>query len=125
MEEVKVNKHGVNELIKAHLLSDKEMKEIGFTDYSKDTWYFSRYYRPDNKSNFEVSFSVGINKSDPLDLTIDLLDEDFCQPYDYQSMLDKNPTFKYALKVQAFVEEWMKYLQDKGVLIGHVVGEYI
>ena len=61
------------------------------------------------------------------DIRIDVLDEDFCQPYDYdyQSMLHKNPTFEPALIVYEQVEELMEYLQSKGVLSGHVKGEYI
>lgn len=125
MEEVKLNSHGVNKLIKAHLLSEKEMREIGFSDFCKDTWYFYRYFKPIKKIDFEVGFSVSINKKDPLDLRIDVLDEDYCQPYDYQSMLENNPTFAPALKVQKFVEECMAYLRNKGVLSGHIEGEYI
>lgn len=39
--------------------------------------------------------------------------------------LDRNPTFEPALIVRQQVEEWMKYLQENGVLSGHVKGEYI
>ena len=37
---VEVNSNGVNKLIKYNILSDEEMGDIGFTDYSKDNWYF-------------------------------------------------------------------------------------
>ena len=40
-------------------------------------------------------------------------------------MLRKNPTFKPALIVLDQVEEHMKYLKSKGVLSGHIKGEYI
>lgn len=33
---VELNSHGVNKLIKATILSDEKMREIGFTDYAKD-----------------------------------------------------------------------------------------
>ena len=124
---VELNSHGVNKLIKATILSDEKMREIGFTDYSKDNWYFCRIIKfPKEKRyrGFEISFSVTIPK-DNSDIQIDVLDEDFLQPYDYQYMLDKNPTFKPCLIVKEQVEEWMKYLQDSGVLSGHVYGEYI
>ena len=39
---VEVNSNGVNKLIKYNILSDEEMRDIGFTDYSKDNWYFCR-----------------------------------------------------------------------------------
>ena len=124
---VEVNSHGVNKLIKATILSDEKMKEIGFTDYAKDTWYFCRLIKFPNEKRyrgFEISFNVSIPK-DNSDIIIDVLDEDFCQPYDYQRILSKNPTHPCASIVKEQVEEWMKYLQDSGVLSGHVYGEYI
>ena len=126
-EKVEVNNNCVNAKIKAHILSEKEMKEIGFTDYSKTTWFFCRsitFPREPRYKGFDISFSVSIPK-DCSDISIDVLDEDFCQPYDYQSMLHKNPTFEPALIVYEQVEELMEYLQSKGVLSGHVKGEYI
>ena len=126
-EKVEVNNNCVNAKIKAHILSEKEMKEIGFTDYSKTTWFFCRsikFPKEVRYRNFDISFSLSIPK-DGSDIRIDVLDEDFCQPYDYQSMLHKNPTFEPALIILDQVEEHMKYLQSKGVLSGHIKGEYI
>lgn len=124
---VEVNSNGVNQLIKATILSDKEMKKIGFTDYSKDYWYFSMpIIFPNTKRyhGFNISFSISIPKDDS-DIRIDVLDDNFCQPYDYQYMLNKNPTFEPCLIVKEQVEKWMKYLQDNRVISGHVYGEYI
>ena len=126
-EEVKVNSNGVNSKIKAHILSDEEMKAIGFTNYYEPTWYFCRSIKfPKTKryKGFDISFSVSIPKNGS-DIRIDVLDEDFCQPYDYQYMLNKDPKFKPALITFEQVEEYMEYLQSKGVLSGHVKGEYI
>ena len=125
-EKVEVNSNCVNTKIKAHILSEKEMREIGFTDYNKE-WHFRRsikFPRKPRYNGFDISFNVLIPK-DGSDIRIDVLDEDFCQPYDYQSMLHKNPTFEPALIVYEQVEELMEYLQSKGVLSGHVKGEYI
>ena len=130
MEEVQVNSHGVNAKIKAHILSDDEMRRIGFTDYAKDAWHFCRTVMEEKSKSrygsydFEVSFGVNIPK-DGSDIRIDVLDEAFLQPYDYQYMLEMDPTFGVALKVKEQVEKWMKYLQDNGVLEGHEYGEYI
>ena len=127
MEDLELNNNGVNSKIKATILPEKEMREIGFTDYAKDTWYFWRRIRFPNTNRyrgFEISFSVSIPK-DGSDIYIDVLDEDFCQPYDYQKMLENNPEFEPCVIVKEQVEEWMSYLQDKGVLSGHVDGEYI
>lgn len=126
-EEVEINSNYVNAKIKAHILSDEKMKEIGFTDYSKTTWFFCRsikFPKEVRYKGFDISFNVSIPK-DGSDIRIDVLDEDFCQPYDYQAMLHKNPTFEPALIVYEQVEEHMEYLQSKSVLSGHVKGEYI
>lgn len=136
MNKIEVNSHGVNKLIKATILSDKKMKKIGFqknyyegTDYERYSpyWLFSRkieFPKEKRYKNFDIDFTIKIPK-DGSDIYIDILDMDFCQPYDYQFMLDKNPDFEPCLIVKEQVEKWMKYLQDYGVLSGHVYGEYI
>lgn len=124
---VELNKHGVNANIKATILSDEEMLKIGFFNY-QDTWCFLRNYveksRVSSQYDWVVSFNVTIPK-DGSDISIDVLDEAFLQPYDYQAMLEEDPKFKYALIIQKFVEKHMKDLQDAGVLSGHKYGEYI
>jgi hypothetical protein len=128
MEDIKLNKHGVNAKINATILPDKDMRKIGFTDYCKDTWYFCRMIKFPNirrYKGFEVSFNVSIKKSNSNDLQIDILDEAWCQPYDYQTMLERDKSFEPCLVVKEQVEEWMKYLQDNGVLSGHEHGKYI
>jgi len=119
MEEVKVNQYGTNSKIKARILDDETMRKIGFTDYVKDEWYFMKML------DSEISFNVSIKKNDPDNVRIDILDENFGQPYDYQMILEDNPNFEFALKIKDEVERWMSYLQEQGVLSGHVYGEYI
>lgn len=122
---VKVNSNGVNEKIKANILTDSQMEKIGFTNYNKPHWYYSRCVKfPKKYKDFDISFSLTIPK-DGSDISIDILDEDFCQPYDYQYMLDKDPCFESCIIVRDFVEEQMEYLKDAGILTGHIKGEYI
>lgn len=129
-EKVELNSHGVNAKIKAHILDDVKMREIGFTDYAKDRWYFCRGidFKDAKKKrglkNIDISFSVTIPK-DGSDIRIDVLDEWFCQPYDYQYILKKDPGHKIANIVKEQVEYWMEKLQEEGVLEGHIKGEYI
>lgn len=90
-------------------------------------WYFCRMLRFPKKKlyrDFEISFSVTIPKNSD-DIRIDVLDEAFCQPYDYQRILYDHPNHETALIVQNEIEKWMDYLQKKGALSGHVRGEYI
>lgn len=126
---IECNSHGTNKKIKATILSDEEMREIGFTDCNPKSWYFCKsinFPKEKRYENFNITFNVTIPK-DGSDIAIDILDEHFCQPYDYQRMrtLCNNPQNEIALIVQIQVEEWMSYLQEKGVLTGHRYGEYI
>ena len=131
-DNIETNSHSVNKKIKANMLSDEEMRKIGFTDLCKDRWYFCRMIKfPNTKryKGFEVSFSITIPK-DGSDIRIDVLDEAFCQPYDYQSMIIKNRerntrVSETCMIVFEQVESLMKYLEDSGVITGHVYGEYI
>lgn len=134
--DVELNSNGVNKSIKYNILSDERMKEIGFNknyyegtdheEYSPYWWFSRRIMFPKEKvfGNIEIDFDVKIPK-DGSDIDIMVLDMYFCQPYDYQYILDKNPKHKCANIVKEQVEMWMKYLQDNGVLSGHVYGEYI
>lgn len=132
MDEVKLNKNNVNAKIKGHILSDEEMRAAGFhknyyegTDHEQESpyWYFYRTLKSDGKFT-DIEFSVNIPK-DGSDIRIDVLDMNFCQPYDYQYILDRNPKHKFALDIRDRVEELMEYLQKRGILSGHVRGEYI
>lgn len=127
MKEIKLNLHGVNAAIQGHIVSEERMRELGFTDYAKDRWYFSKKIQfPKNKNwkYIDITFNVTIPK-DGSDIAIDVLDENFLQPYDYQHILNDNPNHPCAKIVSEQVEKWMEYLQDNGVLSGHIRGQYI
>ena len=108
--------------IKATILSDKEMRDIGFTNHAEDRWYFCRRIKFPNTKQYrglDITFNLTIPK-DGSDIQIDILDEDFLQPYDYQYILENNPKCEPCLIVKEQVEEWIKYLQNSGVLSGHI-----
>ena len=113
-----LNSNGTNAAIKAHILSDEKMREIGFTDHMPKNWYYCKTIARD------ITFNITIPK-DGSDIEIITLDENFCQPYDYQYMLKNNPHFQFALQVKERVEQIMSYLQSVGVLSGHEYGDYI
>lgn len=121
--EAKVNSHGTNAAIKAHILSDDEMHTIGFSDRNPERWYYCRMV-PSLGKGIEISFNVAIPKNGS-DIAIDVLDEYFLQPYDWQYILERNPNLECPLRVRDFVEKEMKKLQDAGVLSGHKYGDYI
>lgn len=122
--EIQTNSHGTNLAIKFCILSDSEMRKIGFTDNNSDRWYYWKFKIFPH--NLEISFDVTILK-DGSDMWINVLDEDFLQPYDYQKMMDKTKRENCELPylVNDWVESQMKYLQNTGVLNGHIKGEYI
>ena len=52
------NTNGINKVITYAILKEEKMRKIGFTDYHKDYWYFSkRIQLPKEKQykNFEIS----------------------------------------------------------------------
>ena len=85
---------------------------------AKDRWYFSR--RVGDK-DCDISFNVTINKKTKA-IEIDVLDELFLQPYDYQMYIGTIPV---ANHVYDDVQKWMKYLMDNGVIYGYTLGDYI
>ena len=115
---VEVNSNGTNKNIKAHILPDEEMREIGFTDRRETHWYFCKGL------DDGFSFNVTIPK-DGSDIEISTLDEMFGQYYDFQSILEENPNFEFALKIKEKTERWMEYLINNGVLSGWNRGDYI
>lgn len=133
---VDVNSNYVNKAITYNILSDAKMKEIGFNKnyyedqpnekYSPYWWFNRRIEFPKEKrwKHVDIDFTVKIPK-DNSDIDIMVIDMDFCQPYDYQQLLSTNPNNECACIVKEQVEKWMQYLQDNGVLSGHVYGEYI
>lgn len=131
MKKLTVNGFGVNTAIQFN--PDVElMKKARFTFHEKtdNSEAYWSYYRCFRYISLEVGFSVHwyvepnkFHKNDQLDIAV--LDEDFCQPYDYQFILDNHPDNKYAQAVKEFVEKEMDKLQKLGLISGHVKGEYI
>ena len=116
---VKLNKNGVNAAIKAHILSDEQMREAGFNNNRNEGWYYCKSLGND------ITFNVFI-PLDGSDISIDVLDENFLQPYDYQMILEtkENPP-QFAFDIAEKAEREMEWLQTFGILSGHVKGEYI
>ena len=135
-ENISTNKNCVNSKIKANILDDKEMKDLGFngkyyegTKNEEDApyWYLIKgIVFPKNLKykNIDISFNINIPKNGD-DIRIDVLDEDFCQPYDYQRILNRDNQQEIALIVFHQVEMWMDYFQRNNILSGHIYGEYI
>lgn len=107
--------------MKVHLLSDSKMRELGFTDHIEDHWYLCKRVskRPD------ITFNITIPKDNPDSFKIDVLDEAFLQPYDYQYFMEIGKKSDQILEVYNNVNGLMLWLQDKGVISGYKIGDYI
>lgn len=117
-----VNERGINKKIKVNIFDDKKMRELGFSDRREGYWNFMREVAVD------ITFGLSINKMDPNDFNINVLDDNFCQPYDYQSYLSKETYHgpsQFAINVYNNVEKIMECLTECGIVSGHVKGEYI
>lgn len=135
-DKVETNSNCVNKKIKANILEKKDMNKVGFTGaYYEGTkneedapyWNFMRgivFPNTPRYNGFDVTFSIKIPK-DGSDIDIYVLDEDFCQPYDYQRMLQNKQPNEAAKIVFTQVEMWMEYLRYNKIVEGHVFGEYI
>lgn len=125
MSEVKVNRHGVNTSISYHILDDSIMEANGFSKMNFTTvgevWSMSK------KLVGDISLWIYFpsDRIDQNELEIITIDDTFGQPYDYQSILEHNPSFEYALKVKDLTENYMTKLTEAGILSGHNYGDYI
>ncbi len=114
---MELTKHGNNANIKINVLHEEEMRTLGFTDYREGYWYFCKILYKD------ISFNISVNKKDPTDWYIDVLLDDFCQPYDYQYLITRNVPL--AFEIRDKVEEIMRWLTDQGIVEEWKPGDYI
>ena len=109
---------GLNMAITGNILPEAEMRALGFTDHSDKHWYYVQRIERD------ITFNLSLPK-DGGRLSIDVLDEDFGQPYDYQAILKRSPKLEFANSVKAQVESLMRHFNDKGIISGYETGMYI
>lgn len=118
--DVPINKSGQNENIKVNPnLKEKTLLDFGFARTSVSEYYMMSKLTSDISFNIEIDIETN-------DISIEVLDEDFLQPYDYQIML-KNPNYvpKIAKIVHHKVQEIMKKLVDYGIIEGYKENDYI
>ena len=87
--------------MKANILTDDQMRDIGFTDYFKSEWYFCK----EICEKYPVTINFSINKTTK-NCRISILDENFLQPYPYEK--DK--------EIYDNAQKWVDYLIDKCIL---------
>ena len=77
------------------VLPDDKMREIGFTDFVKTRWYYCVML------DKNVSFNLSIEKKNPLCFRIEVLDENFLQPYNYEYILDSRGEALYFKRIKS------------------------
>ena len=118
MKEVKLNRFGTNEAIKAHIVPDMEKYGFRYVE-GPDCWYMFKTLVD------EITFNITIYCGEDNAVNIRILDECLGQPYGYQFQLKLKPKHPYALMIQKLVEDEMEVLKQAGILEGHERGEYI
>ena len=117
-KDVPLDERGQNANIKFHVLNENTMKSYGF-GYTYERWVFN--------IGLTDTISINISISDEGEGLIDILDDDFLQPYDFQNviinMADKAPSV--AKTVQKKVYEIMNNFIYAGIISGWNVGDYI
>ena len=115
---VEINEHGNNAAIKVHILDDATMKLNGFKwVHTRKEWYFCQ------RVHVDITFNMSIKSED--DWQIDILDECFLQPYDYQAMYESGNYRPVVLTVMENVNEIMDSFVHKGIISGWKVGDYV
>lgn len=117
---VEINEHGNNAAIKVHILDDATMKRNGFRRFitEEDKWWIFC-----NRVHKDITFNLRIY--DRGDWAIDIIDENFCQPYDYQAMYERGNHMSFVLTVMKNVNEIMDSFVHKGIISGWEVGDYV
>lgn len=116
--DVPLNANHQNALIRANVLIDEEMRELGFTDCVEDTWYLCRRVSDD------ITFNVSINKK-TAEVEIEVLEEDFLQHFDYQEQIRRGRNDKYIVAIHDKVQNHMAWLMRNRIIEGYRLGDYI
>lgn len=113
--DVPLNARGNNVKLRGNVLDDVTMKANGFVQrYGR--WILYEILGNNVSLNINVFCDV---------LLIDVFDEQFLQPYDYQWILRNNPESGIPLKIHSKVQATMKRLSDAGIIEGWVANDYI
>lgn len=98
----------------------EKLLDYGFTNYHEPSLYFSTMIIYN-----DISFNLRVSKKTLKITDIDVLDENFMQPYDYQAMIMDNKNHTIARKVFDKVDEILNKLQNDGIIVGYQRGMYV
>lgn len=117
VEGIDVDNEGQNENLRFHIIDNILMKNIGF-NHTNNEWVLV---------DGIGSISINIVITDDLEGSINVLDCDFLQPYDFQEMIiekgDNAP--KLAIEIQYKLYTIFDSMKTFGVLEGWEWGDYV
>jgi hypothetical protein len=133
----RTDEHGLNAEVDVSR-DPKRLKDAGFTRVDIGRyWSYTRtvkVYGRSNRNNangrrpippLKVTLWIRVHDDPRSRPNIDVLDEEFCQPYPYQEMLSSGTDNEYAIATYGWVEDNIQALADAGVVTGHVRGEWL
>ncbi|MFF2834285.1 hypothetical protein ACFVSK_21175 [Cellulosimicrobium cellulans] len=111
---------GFTNRIKINPIQTKNsLMEYGFTNFNKSTLYYMEMVDRNISFNLSVAVdSLGVK-------AIDVLDEDWLQPYDYQQQILNGSISGKARNTYNKVNNILSKLQNAGIIIGFEKGMYI
>lgn len=117
-QDVPLDNRGQNANIKFHIKDEETMKSLGF-GFTYGEWLFSL--------GLTDTISLNIHILENEEGIIQILDDDFLQPYDFQNMIIEkgNKAPSVAKKVQNEVYIIMCSLSANGIISGWSIGDYI
>ena len=118
-DDVPKDKRGQNKNIKFHVVDKETMNDCGF-GLTYGEWIMCIGLTD------TISFNLKIGNDEEVGI-INILDDDFLQPYDFQAMIikDGNKAPSLAKKVQNDVYMIMCNLSANGIISGWNIGDYI
>ena len=117
IKETEIDENGQNKNLRFHIVDESLMRSVGFR-HTYNFWILC-------DSIDRISINVKI--TDDEIGTIDVLDDYFCQPYDFQMMIaqsgDKAP--KTAVEIQHKLYTILDSMKTFGILEGWEWGDYV
>ena len=117
IKESEVDERGQNKNLCFHIIDEYLMKSVGF-NHTHDFWILC---------DSIDTVSINIKITDDGIGTIDVLDDEFCQPYDFQQMIlekgNNAPTL--AIKIQHKLYTILDSMKTFGILENWEWGNYV
>lgn len=120
-----VNRNMNNVALKFNVIDDDRMRAASFERIVPRDGRPAYWCHDKRVKYMDLHCSLVIRVYDDGSWTLDVLDNDFCQPYDYQAMLERDPTFVFAGKIRDGVEQRLAYLRNQGILENWDFGAYV